>query len=58
MILSQRNAVVTIKKSPDIIIIFPKEEQEDGFGQRTDYINSVNLNIDTDFPYLVLDVIK
>ena len=25
---------------------------------REQYINSVNLNIDTDFPYLVLDVIN
>ena len=25
---------------------------------RENYINSVNLNIDTDFPYLVLDVVN
>lgn len=25
--------------------------------EKEDYINSINLNIDTDFPYLVLDVI-
>lgn len=45
----------TIAKSPNIIVIFPKIEKEIDL-EKEDYINSINLNIDTDFPYLVLDV--
>ena len=45
----------TIEKFPDIIGIFPERERAMDL-EKENYINSVNLNIDTDFPYLVLDV--
>ena len=43
-----------MKKSPNTIVKFPKERAV--VMNRDAYTNSVNLNINTDFPYLVLEV--
>ena len=55
MILSQ-NSVLDYRKIPKYYRNIPEREREMDL-EKKNYINSVNLNIDTDFPYLVLDVI-
>lgn len=55
MILSQ-DVVLNYRKIPEYYRNNPKTEREMGL-EKEKYINSINLNIDTDFPYLVLEVI-